>query len=293
MGVHRHRPRGERGEPRPARGRHRHRLDSAGAGGRVRGDGGPRHRPSAHLARRPHHLARPAGGRRHDHHREHGQPPGARRRQAAGRRLRLRLHRLSAAHRHAGHHRGVRARRLRAQRRRRVHLLAVRRRGPGAAGLLGGLRPLCTGRRPGAAAPAEASAWRDAGCADAPVPALPAGGDAGQVDHHRGHGCSVRGRSCRDPFRAGAVLSRLRPPRAPGGPEAAGQCLDPGHARRCRGVRPNARCRPGCRAFLHLCRSGRHPLLSADRRRAAQRLLRPVGRGDEGAQGARAGARAS
>ena len=58
----RHRPRGERGEPRSARGRHRYCLYSAGAGGRIRGDGGPRHRPSAHLSRRPHHLARPAGG---------------------------------------------------------------------------------------------------------------------------------------------------------------------------------------------------------------------------------------
>ena len=56
------------------------RLDPACARDRVRGHGGVRHRPSAHLARRPHHRARPAGRRRHDHHREHGQPPGARRR---------------------------------------------------------------------------------------------------------------------------------------------------------------------------------------------------------------------
>ena len=39
----------------------------------------------------------------------------------------------AAAHRHAGHHRRVRAGRLRAQRRRRVHVFAVRRRGAGAA----------------------------------------------------------------------------------------------------------------------------------------------------------------
>ena len=93
--------------------------------------------------------------------------------------------------------------------------------------------------------PPKESAWRDPGCADAPVPALPGGGDAGQVDHHRCHGCSVRGRSCRHPSCARAVLSRFRPPRTSGGPEAAGQCLDPGHARRCRGVRPN--CSPPTR----------------------------------------------
>ena len=96
-----------------------------------------------------------------------------------------------------------------------------------------------------------------------------------------------------DPLHARAVLSRLRPPRTAGGFETAGQRFDPGHTRRCGGIRPIGRRRPGCRAFLHLCRPGRHPLLSADRRRLAQRLLRPVGRGDEGAQAARAGARAT
>ena len=75
--------------------------------------------------------------------------------------------------------------------------------------LLGGLRPLCTGCRPGAAAPTQTSAWRDPGCADAPVPPLSAGGDAGQVAHHRCYGCAVRRSACRDPPGAGAVLSRL------------------------------------------------------------------------------------
>ena len=140
-------------------------------------------------------------------------PPGTRRQQGAGCGLRLCLHRLSAAHRNAGHHRGVPARGPRPQRCRRIHLFVVRRGGPGAAGLLGGLRPVCTGCRPGAAAPPKASAWRDPGCADAPVPALPGGGDAGQVDHHRGHGCSVRRSARRHPSGAGAVLSR--PPTAP------------------------------------------------------------------------------
>ena len=70
---------GQHREPRLACGLRRHRLHSAGAGRRLRGDAGLRHRSSAHLARRPHHRARPAGGRRHDHGREHGQPPGARR----------------------------------------------------------------------------------------------------------------------------------------------------------------------------------------------------------------------
>ena len=108
------------------------------------------HRPSAHLSRRPHHRARPAGGRRHDHHREHGLPPGTRRQQGAGRCLRLRLHRLSAAHRNAGHHRGVPARGPRPQRCRRIHLFAVRRGGPGAA-CPPGWSPACLHRL---------SAWR-------------------------------------------------------------------------------------------------------------------------------------
>ena len=85
----------------------------------------------------------------------------------------------------------------------------------------------------------------------------------------------------------------LRPSRAAGGFEAAGQCLDPGDARRGRGIRQSARRRPGHRAFLHLCRPGRDPLLPAARRRPAERFLRPVGRRDKRAQAARRGARAA
>ena len=92
--------------------------------------------------------------------------------------------------------------------------------------------------------------------------------------------------------RARAVLSCFGPSRAPGGPDAAGQCLDPGDTGCGRGVRSAARRRPGCRAFFHLCRPGRHPVLPADRRCLAQRFLRPVRRGDQGSQAARAGARA-
>ena len=84
----------------------------------------------------------------------------------------------------------------------------------------------------------------------------------------------------------------FRPSRASGRSEIAGQCLDPGDTGCGRGVRQTARRRPGCRAFLHLCRPGRHPLLPAARRRLAQRFLRSIGRGDQGAQAARAGASA-
>ena len=76
----------------------------------------------------PDHRARPAGRRRDDHGRDDGHAAGARRRQGAGRHLRLHLDRLSDADRHAGHRRGVRADRLRPQRRRRIHLLDFRRR---------------------------------------------------------------------------------------------------------------------------------------------------------------------
>lgn len=65
----------ERGSaPGSARRRHRHCLHSARARDRVHGNVRVRHRPSTHLTRSSHHLSRPTGRRRHDHHREHGQP---------------------------------------------------------------------------------------------------------------------------------------------------------------------------------------------------------------------------
>ena len=87
-----------------------------------------RHRPSADLARRPHHRARPAGRRRDDHRRNDGHASGTRRRQGEGRDLRLHLDRLPDADRHARHGGGLRADRVRPQRRRRIHLLDLRRR---------------------------------------------------------------------------------------------------------------------------------------------------------------------
>ena len=59
-----------------------------------------------------------------------GHAARAGRREGAGRHLRLQLDRLSDAGRHAGHDRGVRPHRLRAQRRGRIHLLDLRRRRP-------------------------------------------------------------------------------------------------------------------------------------------------------------------
>ena len=51
--------------------------------------------------------------------------------------------------------------------------------------------------------------------------------------------------------------------------------------------------RPGHRALEHLCRAGRHPLLSAARRAAGQPLLRPGGDRGQGHRGARAAAAAT
>ena len=72
---------GQPGQPRPARGRRGGPLDPARPRRGVRGDGVLRDRPSAHLAGRPDHRARPAGRRRHDHGRDDGHAAGARRRQ--------------------------------------------------------------------------------------------------------------------------------------------------------------------------------------------------------------------
>ena len=122
-------------------------VDPARARRGVRGDGVLRDRPSANLAGRPHHRARPAGRRRHDHGRDDGHAAGARRRQGTRRHLRLHLDRLSDAHRHAGHGRGVRADRLRAQRRGRIHLLDLRRRRHRADRILGRRGPVCAPAR--------------------------------------------------------------------------------------------------------------------------------------------------
>ena len=164
---------------------------------------------------------------------------------------------------------------LRPQRCRRIHVFFVRGGGPGAAGLLGGLRHLRTGCRHCAAAPAQASAWRDPGRADAPVQALPAGGDAGKVDHHRWSRllCSW--------LRLGHPLVPEQFFPASDRPELLVDLKLQDNAsilatrERCRGVRQDARRRPGRRALLHLCRPGRDPLLSAARRRACPTTSSP------------------
>ena len=201
----------------------------------------------------------------------------------------------AAAHRNAGYHCRLPADRVRPQRCRRVHVLAVRRGGPGAAGVLGGVRHLCTGRRLGAAAPAEGAAWRDTERADAPVPALPVGGHASKWITIAGHGCPLRGCALPGPV---FVPEQFFP--SSDRPELLVdlKLQDNASILATRDdvaaeFDQDARSRPGHRALLHLCRAGCDPLLSADRRRAAQRLLRPVGRGDEGAEGARPGTRAS
>ena len=120
---------------------------------------------------------------------------------STGRHIRLCVHCATAPYRHARYHCRIRAGRLRAQRRRRVHVLAFRGRGHRAARLLGGLRHLRTRRRDCAAAAAEASAWRDTERTDAAVQTLSAGGDAGQVDNHSGDARLVRGIAMGAPLR--------------------------------------------------------------------------------------------
>ena len=95
VGGDRHRARRQLAEPGPARRRGRGAVDPAGAGGGVRGHELHRHRPTAHLARRADHRARPAGRRRHDHRRIDGDAARARRRQGARRHLCLHLDRVS------------------------------------------------------------------------------------------------------------------------------------------------------------------------------------------------------
>ena len=73
--------------------------------------------------------ARPAGRRRHDRGRDDDHQARGGLRQDHGRDLRLHLHRLPDADRHARHHRRLRAGRLRGKRRRRILLHAVRGRG--------------------------------------------------------------------------------------------------------------------------------------------------------------------
>ena len=109
---------------------------------------------------------------------------GTRRQQGAGRRLCLRLHRLSAAHRDAGHHRGVPAVGFArsAAGEYTFSMFAVV--ASGAADLLGGPRPVCPARRRGGAARPKIRMARP-GVTPCALPALPPGGDAAPVDHHR------------------------------------------------------------------------------------------------------------
>ena len=118
-----------------------------------------------------------------------------------GRHIRLCVHCATAPYGHARYYCRIRAGRLRAQRRRRVHVLAFRGRGHRAARLLGGLRHLRTRRRDCTAAAAEASTWRDTERTDAAVQTLSGGGDAGQVDNHSGDARLVRGIAMGAPLR--------------------------------------------------------------------------------------------
>jgi hypothetical protein len=125
---HRHHHGGEHHQPRPPARRHRRGVDLADARHHLSHHADVPHRSAAHFARRPDHRAQPAGRQRHDHGRchDHAHRPG---RQDRGCRfLRLQVAGLPHADRHLRHGGGLRADRLRAERRRRIHLLDLRRR---------------------------------------------------------------------------------------------------------------------------------------------------------------------
>ena len=217
---------GQPGQPGPARGRRRGPLDPARARRGVRGDDVSRDRPSANLAGRPHHRPRPAGRRRHDHGRGDGHAAGARRRQGAGRHLRLHFDRVSDAHRHAGHDRGVRPDRVRAQRRGRVHLLDFRRRRHRADRVVGRRGPVCAPARRLDSQEAQGGALGEARPDHARLPPLPRAGDAGALGDGPRYARPVRGGALWHALRSAAVLPVVRPARAARGPAAAGERFD-------------------------------------------------------------------
>ena len=162
----------------------------------------------------------PAGRRRHDHGRRHDPPP-RRGRQHGGRRdLRLPHARGADADRHAGHHRGLRADRLRRQHGGRVHLLDLRGRGHRADRLLvrrGDVRAADRhDRAEGAQGAGRAGAWSR----HAHVPGPPDRRDARALADDRGHHRRVRRGAVRHALRAAAVLSGFRPSRAGGRSDA-------------------------------------------------------------------------
>ena len=152
------------------------------------------HRPSAHLARSSHHIPRPAGGRCHDHHREHGKfrlERGDDKPQAAifayastaYPRLAGTLVTIAAfvpvgfARSDAGEYT--------------FSLFAVVALALLASWVVSGICAPVAGIA--LLRPPKHPHGEDAERADAPVQTLSAGGDAGQVDNHSGHARLVRG----------------------------------------------------------------------------------------------------
>ena len=201
-------------------------LDPARPRDGVPGHGVHGHRPAADLARRPHHRARPARRRCHDHGRDHDHAPGARRRPRARRYVRLHLDGVPDADRHPRHRGGVRADRLRPQFGRRVHLLDLRRGRHRADRVLDRRgRVLALARRRD---PEEAEARPRSGARSDParLPRRSGGGHASALADHPRHPRAVRGGHVRDALRAPAVLPRFGPTRTAGRPEAAPERLD-------------------------------------------------------------------
>ena len=118
----------------------------------------------------------------------------------------------------------------------------------------------------------------------------PARRDARALADDRGHDRGLRRGALRDPLRAAAILSGLRPARARRRSDAAAERLDLRQRDRRKAARCDARRRSRRRALEHLCRPGRDPLLSAAQCPAAERLLRAVGDRRQGRRGARAAA---
>ena len=148
------------------------------------------------------------------------------------RHLRLQLDRAAEADRHAGHCRGFRAHRVRAQRGGRVHVFDLCRRHHRTDRVLDRRGRLCPSARRLDPEEAQGGAFGRARSDPAQVPPDPRTGDAGTLGHDRRHVGPVRGSALRRAVCAAAVLPGIRPARAAGRPAAAPERLDLRHRER-------------------------------------------------------------
>ncbi len=114
------------------------------------------------------------------------------------------------------------------------------------------------------------------------------------VQREVGHDCADAGAVRRvyacPPPDPEPVLPVLGPARAARRSAASAERIDLRQRGRGRAPRQSSRWRHRCRPLEHLCRAGRHPLLSAARRPASQRFLRPGRDRRQGRRGPRTAA---